>query len=89
MTYIIPITLLFEQFTKLIDKIFKVKNDSHLTEEDFEMTVDQIGLLILGLVFIFMGLIETQIQFNKFKWYDFLFDDVLILAGILIIYFLK
>lgn len=53
------------------------------------MTADQIGLFILGLLFIFMGLIETQVQFNKFKWYDFLFDDVLIIAGILIIYFLK
>ena len=42
LTYIIPITLLFEQFTKLIDKIFKVKNDSHFTEEDFEMTVDKV-----------------------------------------------
>ena len=42
LTYIIPITLLFELFTKAIDKIFKVKNDSHFTEEDFEMTVDKV-----------------------------------------------
>lgn len=53
------------------------------------MTVDQIGLFILGLLFVFMGLIETQYQFNKFKWYDFLFDDFLIIVGIIMIYFSK
>ena len=53
------------------------------------MTVDQIGLFILGLLFIFTGLIETQCQFNKFKWYDFLFDDCLIIVGIIIVYFSK
>ena len=42
LTYIIPITLLFEGITRLIDKIFKVKNDSNFTEEDFEITVDKV-----------------------------------------------
>ncbi|MCR5505467.1 MAG: hemolysin family protein [Bacilli bacterium] len=42
LTYIIPITLLFELLTKAIDKIFKVKKDSNFTEEDFEMTVDKV-----------------------------------------------
>ena len=42
LTYIIPITLLFELLSKAIDKIFKVKNDTDFTEEDFEMTVDKV-----------------------------------------------
>lgn len=42
LTYVIPITLLFELLTKAIDKIFKVKKDSNFTEEDFEMTVDRV-----------------------------------------------
>ena len=42
LTYIIPITLLFELLAKAIDKIFKVKKGSNFTEEDFEMTVDRV-----------------------------------------------
>ncbi len=41
-TYIIPITLLFELLTKAIDKVFKVKKGSDLTEEDFENTIDRV-----------------------------------------------
>ena len=41
-TYIIPITLLFELLTKAIDKIFKVKKGTDLTEEDFENTIDKV-----------------------------------------------
>lgn len=41
-TYIIPITLLFELLAKAIDKIFKVKKGSDLTEEDFENTIDKV-----------------------------------------------
>lgn len=42
LTYVLPITMLFELLTKALDKIFKVKNDSNFTEEDFELTVDKI-----------------------------------------------
>ena len=41
-TYIIPITLLFELLAKAIDKIFKVKKGTDLTEEDFENTIDKV-----------------------------------------------
>lgn len=42
LTYIIPVTLLLELLTKAIDKIFKVKKGSDLTEEDFENTIDKV-----------------------------------------------
>lgn len=41
-TYIIPVTLLFELLAKAIDKIFKVKKGTDLTEEDFENTIDKV-----------------------------------------------
>ena len=42
LTYIIPITLLFEGLVKLIQKIFKVKEEADFTEEDFEDVVDKV-----------------------------------------------
>ena len=42
LTYIIPLTLLFEAIAKALDKLFKVKKDSDFTEEDFENTVDKV-----------------------------------------------
>lgn len=41
-TYVIPITLLFDGFVKLIEKLFKVKDEETFTEEDFELTVDKV-----------------------------------------------
>ncbi len=41
-TYIIPITLLFEQIQKLVERIFKVKKEASFTEDDFEDAVDKI-----------------------------------------------
>lgn len=43
LTYIIPITLLFECIVKLIEKIFKVKKVAEFTEEDFEDAVDKVA----------------------------------------------
>lgn len=42
LTYIIPVTLLFEALVKLIQKIFKVKENVEFTEEDFEEVVDRV-----------------------------------------------
>ena len=41
-TYVIPVTLVFDGLVKLIEKIFKVKEEETFTEEDFEMTVDKV-----------------------------------------------
>lgn len=41
-TYIIPITLLFEGLVKLMEKIFRVKEQADFTEEDFEDVVDKV-----------------------------------------------
>lgn len=42
-TYIIPLTVLFELFIKLIEKIFKVKQEEEFTEEDFENIIDKVS----------------------------------------------
>lgn len=42
LTYIIPVTLLFEGLVTLIEKIFRVKKEADFTEEDFEDAVDKI-----------------------------------------------
>ena len=42
-TYIIPLTVLFELFIKLIEKIFKVKQEEEFTEEDFENVLDKVS----------------------------------------------
>jgi CBS domain containing-hemolysin-like protein len=36
-----PISIIFEMFAKLIDKIFKTSQDEEFTEEDFETIVEQ------------------------------------------------
>ena len=38
-----PITIVFEQLTKLIERIFKVKEETHFDEEDFENVVEKIS----------------------------------------------
>lgn len=43
LTYVLPITLLFELFVKFTEKVFKVKNESEFTEEDFEDVVDKVA----------------------------------------------
>ena len=42
-TYIIPLTVLFELLIKLIEKIFKVKQEEEFTEEDFENVLDKVS----------------------------------------------
>lgn len=42
MLILTPISIIFEAFGKLIDKIFKVKDDSKFTEEDFENIVENV-----------------------------------------------
>lgn len=42
LTYIIPVTLLFEGFVKLIEKIFKVKQEDEFTAEDLEEAIDKV-----------------------------------------------
>ena len=43
MILITPITLIFEGLTKLINKLFKDKNEEDITEEDFENIVEQVS----------------------------------------------
>lgn len=43
LTYIIPITLLFEGFVKLTEKMFRVKEEEPFTEEDFENIVEKVS----------------------------------------------
>ena len=43
LTYIIPLTFLFEGFVKLTEKIFKVKEEEEFTEEDFENIVEKVS----------------------------------------------
>ena len=43
LTYIIPLTILFELFIKLIEKIFKVKKEEEFTEEDFENVIEKVS----------------------------------------------
>ena len=38
-----PITIVFEQFTKLIERIFRVKEETQFDEEDFENVVEKIS----------------------------------------------
>ena len=38
-----PITIIFELLTKLINKIFKSKNEEEITEEDFENIVEKVS----------------------------------------------
>ena len=40
MLVLFPITFVFEKFTKLIEKIFKVKDENQFDEEDFENVVE-------------------------------------------------
>ena len=40
MLILFPITFVFEKFTKLIEKIFKVKDENQFDEEDFENVVE-------------------------------------------------
>ena len=42
-TYIIPLTILFELFIKLIEKIFRVKQEEEFTEEDFENVIEKVS----------------------------------------------
>ena len=42
-TYVIPLTILFELFIKLIEKIFKVKQEEEFTEEDFENVIEKVS----------------------------------------------
>ncbi len=42
MLVLYPITLLFELFVKLLEKIFKVKKETEFDEEDFENVVDKV-----------------------------------------------
>ena len=42
LTYIIPLSLLFEGLVKLIEKMFKVKEED-FTEEDFENVIDKVS----------------------------------------------
>ena len=43
LTYIIPLTILFELFIKLIEKVFKVKQEEEFTEEDFENVIEKVS----------------------------------------------
>ena len=43
MIILYPITILFELLTKLINKIFKNKNEEDITEEDFENIVEKVS----------------------------------------------
>ena len=43
LTYIIPLTLLFDGFVKLAEKLFKVKKEEEFTEEDFENIVEKVS----------------------------------------------
>ena len=43
LTYIIPLSFLFEGIIKLIEKIFKVKQEEEFTEEDFENIVEKVS----------------------------------------------
>ena len=43
MLILFPITLVFEQLTKLIERIFKVKDETAFDEEDFENVVEKVS----------------------------------------------
>ena len=66
-----PISLFFELFNKLIKKIFKIKEEPTMTEEEFELLVDNIqreGVL---------NNIEKKLILNTIEYGDLLVEDIM------------
>lgn len=66
-----PISLLFELLNKLLRKIFKIKEEPTMTEEEFELLVDNIqreGVL---------NNIEKKLILNTIEYGDLLVEDIM------------
>lgn len=66
-----PVSILFEWFNKLIKKIFKIKEEPTMTEEEFELLVDSIqreGVL---------NNIEKKLILNTIEYGDLLVADIM------------
>lgn len=66
-----PISIFFEGFNKLIKKIFKIKDEPTMTEEEFEILVDNIqreGVL---------NNIEKKLILNTIEYGDLLVEDIM------------
>ena len=66
-----PVSLFFELFNKLIKKIFRIKDEPTMTEEEFELLVDNIqreGVL---------NNIEKKLILNTIEYGDLLVEDIM------------